>query len=244
MKKLDLETAENLAAKMRSEYLRISSNEPVNTKTALRQLNIMTVYSPLSDNIFGLSLMTQDRKNRFMLVNSNMTRGAQHFTVAHELYHLYFDENPHPHLCNQPFTDPAERSANLFASALLMPKDGIVLSIPTEELKKKEIGVDTLLRLEYLYGISHKTMIVRLKELHVIKPTYADFLNGLAITKEAALRGYDGKLYRKGDGERMIIGDFGSKARKLFEEEKISEGHYLELLNMIGYGKSEDCSGC
>ena len=143
MKKLDLETVENLAAKMRSEYLRISSNEPVNTKTALRQLNIMTVYSPLSDNIFGLSLMTQDRKNRFMLVNSNMTRGAQHFTVAHELYHLYFDENSHPHLCNQPFADPAERSANMFASALLMPKDGIVMSIPTEELKKKEIGIDT-----------------------------------------------------------------------------------------------------
>ena len=40
MKKLDFETAEHLAAKMRSEYLRISSSEPVNTETVLRQLNI------------------------------------------------------------------------------------------------------------------------------------------------------------------------------------------------------------
>ena len=75
MKKIDLETAENLAAKMRSEYLRVSSNEPFNTKTTLRQLNIMTVYSPLSDNIFGLSLMTKDRKNRFMLINSIQREG-------------------------------------------------------------------------------------------------------------------------------------------------------------------------
>ena len=116
--------------------------------------------------------------------------------------------------------------------------------IPIEELKKKEVTIDTVLRLEHLYGISHTTMVLRLKELHVISPEYADALKNLSITKEAALRGYDDKLYRKGDGERLVIGDFGSKARKLFEEEKISEGHYLELLNVIGYGKSQDSAGC
>ena len=83
MRKIDFETAENLATKMRSEYLRISNSEPINMKTALRQLNIMTVFKPLSDNIWGLSLMTSDRKNRFMLVNSNVTLGGQHFTIAH-----------------------------------------------------------------------------------------------------------------------------------------------------------------
>lgn len=244
MKKIGFETAENLAAKMRSEHLRISSSEPVNTETVLRQLNILTVFRPLSDNIFGLSLITPDKKNRFMLVNSKVTPGAQHFTIAHELYHLYFDENPQPHFYNPLFTEPSERSANMFASALLMPKEGVMNVIPAEELKKKEVSIDTILRLENLYGISHTTMALRLKELHVIGPEYADELKGLSITKEAALRGYDDKLYRKGDGERLVIGDFGSKARKLFEEEKISEGHYLELLNVIGYGKSKDSAGC
>lgn len=244
MKKLDFETAEHLAAKMRSEYLRISSSEPVNTETVLRQLNILTVFRPLSDNIFGLSLITPDKRNRFMLVNSKVTLGAQHFTIAHELYHLYFDENPQPHFYNPLFTEPSERSANMFASALLMPKEGVMNVIPTEELKKKEVSIDTILRLEHLYGISHTTMVLRLKELHVISPEYADELKSLSITKESALRGYDDKLYRKGDGERLVIGDFGSKARKLFEEEKISEGHYLELLNVIGYGKSQDSAGC
>ena len=42
-----------------------------------------------------------------------------------------------------------------------------------------------------------------------------------------------------------MIGDFGAKARELFEKDIISEGHYVELLNMIGYGcgEGEDCAG-
>ena len=55
MKRIDFETAENLGARMRSEFLRLSSSEPINMKTALRQLNILTVFRPLSDNIGGLS---------------------------------------------------------------------------------------------------------------------------------------------------------------------------------------------
>jgi hypothetical protein len=31
----------------------------------------------------------------------------------------------------------------------------------------------------------------------------------------------------------VVIGDFGEKARLLFEQERISEGHYVELLNLL-----------
>jgi hypothetical protein len=43
-----------------------------------------------------------------------------------------------------------------------------------------------------------------------------------------------------------VIGDFGVKARELYERDIISEGHYWELLNMIGYGcgEGEDSAGC
>lgn len=244
MKKLNKETAEILAQKMRSEYLRISDSEPVNMKTVLRQLNIMTVYRPLSDNLFGLSLATNDKRHRFMLVNSNSTRGRQHFTIAHELFHLYFDENPQPHFCGQTTdTDPTERSANLFASALLMPKDGLLKHISKNEIMSREVEIDTLLKIEHLYGVSHLTLVLRLKELQLISQSCVEKMKALNITYEALLRGYDTDLYQKGN-ENLVIGDFGSKARKLFEEDRISEGHYLELLNLIGYGKSENCSGC
>jgi len=243
MKKIDFETAENLAAKLRSEYLRISSSEPINMKTALRQLNIMTVYRPLSDNLFGMSLLSSDKQHRFMLVNSNSTRGRQHFTIAHELYHLYFDENPKPHFCSKDNdTEPAERSANIFASALLLPKEGLLQNISTAEISNKGVEIDTLLRLEHLYGTSHQTLLVRLKELRIITPAFFDKMQNISVTRESSMRGYDLDLYQKGN-EGLIIGDFGSKARKLFEEDKISEGHYLELLNLIGYER-QDSAGC
>jgi len=34
--------------------------------------------------------------------------------------------------------------------------------------------------------------------------------------------------------EGLVIGNFGEKARKLFDARKNSEGHYLELLHKIG----------
>ena len=42
----------------------------------------------------------------------------------------------------------------------------------------------------------------------------------------------DLSLYQPGN-EGVVIGDFGEKARLLFEQERISEGHYVELLNLL-----------
>lgn len=244
MNKLTIDQAEDLAAKMRV-MLHSTDAEPLNTKTIVRQLNIMTMFRPLSETLWGLSLKSPDDKSKFILVNSNSTRGCQHFTIAHELFHLYFDENPEPHFCgNINETNPTERSANMFASALLMPRSGILRNIPNNEIVTREVSVETILRLEYLFGVSHSTMVLRLKELKLISQKCVDMLLNISITREAALRGYDGRLYIKAHNEGLVIGDFGSMAKRLYDEEKISEGHYLELLNMIGYGKEEGGSGC
>jgi Zn-dependent peptidase ImmA (M78 family) len=237
MKKITLEIAELLAEKLRCDELNFSKNEPVSIKTVLRKLNILTIFRPLSENVWGLSLITPDKKHKFILVNSNISIGAQNYTVAHELFHLYFDENPKPHLCGQEHNEPTERSANIFASVFMLPKEGILKNISHEEIINKEVKIDTCLRLEQLYEVSHKTFILRLKELNIISSSCFEKLQNLSIKKEASLRGYDDSLYSRGN-ENLIIGDFGSKARQLYEMEKISEGHYLELLNLINYGKS------
>ena len=53
------------------------------------------------------------------------------------------------------------------------------------------------------------------------------------------MRGYDLALYDKGN-ENLIIGDYGTMAKRLFDEELISEGHYLELMRKIGYEESQN----
>ena len=54
----------------------------------------------------------------------------------------------------------------------------------------------------------------------------------MEIQQIAAEYGYDLALYQPGN-EGVVIGDFGEKARLLFEQERISEGHYVELLNLL-----------
>lgn len=243
MKRLNLDTAELLAGQTRSN-LGIGQDEPVNMKTVIRQLNCLTIYRPLSEMLFGLSLKSPGGEDRFILVNSNSTRGRQHFTIAHELFHLLFDENPKPHFCSkEEGKDPSERSADMFASALLMPRSGIIKSIPADEIAGKAVSIDTAIRIGQLFGVSHSTLTIRLKELRIISQQEADRMMAISIRKEAGLRGFDRSLYESGN-HGLVIGDFGSMARKLYEEEKISEGHYMELLNMIGYGEGENSAGC
>lgn len=240
MIKITIDTAERLAQQMRVK-LRMGTSEPLNMKTVIRQLNIMTLYRPLSEGVWGLSLKSDDGK-LFMLISSNATRGSQHFTIAHELYHLFYDDNPKPHFFDRDMMrNPAERYANMFASALLMPKEGLLNQIPESEYRDRTITIETALRLEQLYGVSHSTFVIRLQELKMISAQNADYLKSLTITNEAKLRGFDTSLYHKGN-ENLIIGDYGIKARQLFEQDLISEGHYLELLQKINYGEGKDHS--
>lgn len=244
MSRITLDIAENCAMKLRTT-LQLSLTEPINIKTVIRLLGVVTLYRPLSDTLYGLSLKSADDRCRFMLVNSNSTRGRQHFTVAHELYHLYFDENPQPHFCKEGQHDESERSANMFARAFLMPRAGVMKAIPDEELATGQVSLTTVLNLESLFGVSHTAMLIRLKELKLITNSVFDKYQTVRVTSEASLRGLSTDLYQKGN-EGLIIGDFGAKARELFEKDKISEGHYIELLNKIGYGieEGENSAGC
>jgi hypothetical protein len=112
-----------------------------------------------------------------------------------------------------------------------MPSQGILGEIPADELRKG-ISVSTILRLEQLFSVSHEAMVYRLRALSVISESDIERLFGLTISDVARANGYDLSLYQKGN-ENVTLGDFGSNARKLYEMEKISEGHYLELLNQI-----------
>lgn len=232
MRTLPLESLEDLAEKFRATY-GLGGAEPFNAKTILRRLNVLTMYRPLSENLWGLSLKTPDGKELFMLVNSNSTRGRQHFTIAHELFHLLYEERPTPHFCNgNDAKDPSEKNADMFASCLLMPRQGILKNLSEEEIVNKKPLMSSLLKIEQLYGVSHQALVYRMKRLRLISEEGLQRLIKVNIQQSAYEYGVDQSLYKPGN-ENLVLGDFGVKARELFEEEKISEGHYMELLNLI-----------
>lgn len=229
MKRLTISEAETLADKFRIDA-GLNLSESIDIKSLLRKLGITTMFRPLSENSDGISCKSRSGK-RFILVNSNATRGRQHFTIAHEIYHLYYDNNPTPHMCGGK-AEGEEKNANLFAGALLLPRSGVISMLSVEEIKGKKVELATILRIEQYFGVSRINLLIRLKDLGLINESQLKQYRLIPVKESAKEYGYDLSLYEPGNNN-LLIGDFGEKARLLYEAGKISEGHYQEFLNMI-----------
>jgi Zn-dependent peptidase ImmA (M78 family) len=237
MSRLSIATIERYAKDFRVNYIDTDLDSPINIKTVLTKLGVLALFRPLSEGLCGLSIRSTT-DDRFMLINSNNNIGRQHFTVAHELYHLYYGTNTVPHICRLGGKEPEEVNADSFASALLMPEKGLIQQLPGEEYRSGKISMATLLRTERVFGVSHDALLIRLLKLHIINDaTYQQF-KSVTITSEAARYGYDTSLYRPGNNG-LYIGTLGEMAKKEFDRGKISEGHYLEILNMLPNERQE-----
>ena len=237
MKASLLNLVESQVSKFR-QMTGLSDSEAVNLKSLLLKLNVLTIYRPLSDNFSGMSLKSGDK--RFMLVNSNHPKCRQHFTIAHELYHLYLDPNPTPHnyMADGKKND-VEQCADAFALMFLMPADGVRQMIPDNELMAGRGSLASVLRIGHYFSVSFSAVLNRLYDLKLIDRNERDAFSKYPVRKTAREYGYDTALYKPGN-ENLVIGNFGEKARRLFDEDKISEGHYMELLHKIGINDSED----
>lgn len=220
------------------QYVGLSDSEAVNLKSLLLKLNVLTLYRPMSVSFSGMSL--KGNGQRFMLINSNQPKCRQHFTIAHELYHLFMEDNPIPHRCQiGGKKSESEQCADAFALRFLMPADGVRQMIPDIEIKQGKVSLATILKIGHYFGISHSAVLNRLSDLNLISRIERESLAGISVKRASKDYGYNISIYEPGN-EGLVIGDFGEKARKLYESDKISEGHYLELLHKLGIDGNED----
>jgi Zn-dependent peptidase ImmA (M78 family) len=211
----------------------IANTEPIRFKSWLIKLKVLAVFKPLSENFSGMAL--KQNEERFILINTNHSLGKQHFTIAHELYHLFIQEDFQSMVCNTGIFDKKnkiEYEADIFASYLILPEDGLINLMPKEELQKNKITLATMLEIEQYFACSRGALLNRLVGLDLIDLNkYEKYKVG--VGKSALEYGKDISLYRPGNAN-LVIGEYGAKTKKLFENEIISEGHYLSLLNDIG----------
>jgi len=213
----------------------LNSFEPISFLRVLQRLDVLSLFRPLSDDFSGLSYKSGN--DYFMLINSDQSLGRQNFTVAHELYHLFYDDCFTPHICKTGLFPKGknsinERWADVFASHLILPEEGIIQLIPDDETEKNKITLPTLLKIEQSYGTSRSALLVQLQKIGLIDKNYSDKFK-TNIRRSALMYGYNTDLYETTD-PHFILGTYGSLANKLFDEEKISEGHFNELLKAIG----------
>ena len=82
-------------------------------------------------------------------------------------------------------------------------------------------------------------LLYRLKGMGIISENLRQAIQSIPVKESAVEYGYDKSLYEPGN-EGVNIGDFGEKAKILFNKGQISEGHYIELLNMITHGREKN----
>lgn len=224
---------EKTASEFRQTY-GLNDRQPIRLRSFLQELNVQTVFKPLSDSFAGMAIKVEDE--RFMLVNSNHSLARQHFTICHELYHLFVQKEFTAQVCNTGqfnYKDPEELNADWFGAYLLIPRDGVLMQIDDwDQLEKNQLKLATILKLEQFFSCSRAALLIRLEEIGLIDRTYAEqFKTG--IKRSAVQFGYTTELYNPGNAN-VTIGDYGTLARQLFDLEQISESHYTQLLIDLG----------
>ena len=222
--------AEKDALAFRHEF-DLGTSDPINIESLLVKLNIITVFAKTSDAFSGMAL--KHNRDRFMLINCNHPKGRQHFTICHELYHLYiqedflFEANTDEKVNNQ-----TEKLADFFSSELLMPLSGIKSILSSEKIVEKKISLDDVIKLEQYFQVSRQAILTRLKKLAFVSSAqydrYAD--NPMLSAK---IRGFDDSLYLP-TSPRIFSNEYFDKAKKLYENDKIGVADYAQLMADIG----------
>ena len=213
----------------------IGNDNAIDFEKLLRLLDVLTYFRPLNGDFSGMALKTKN--SCFMLVNTKHSVGRQHFTIGHELYHLFIQDGFSFQMCKAgkfDIIDKEEYNADVFSSYLLMPEAGIMKQIPEEELAwGGEISLATIIKLEQYFGVSRAAILIRLDKLGLLRSDYSRYQKN--IKKSAVEHGYPTALYDTTDHmPPIVIGNYGSKAKELFDKDKISESHYHSLMFDIG----------
>ncbi len=219
------------------ERFNLGNKLPVDLKGLLLSQGILTVFAKMSAEFSGMCLK-YDKNINFILVNSDMVLGRQNFTIAHELYHLFVQDDHEfkVHSCEvvNP-KSPIERHANTFASYFLLPRDGVVNLMQRIECNKKSINSAHIIVMCNYFGVSYQAMLVRVNKILSLSQERFDLLKAVQPIPAAKEFSLDTEVFEKPQNIDGIIGDYSSKAQFLYESELISKGHLIELLNEIKF---------
>lgn len=189
---------------------------------------ITLVSYPMSSRLSGMC--AKEGADVVICINSSTSYGRQRFTLAHELYHILYEEGTSRAVCDMTMSSnktDSEREADLFASYLLMPYDALL-----QYGEDKKWDLETIIDAEQFFQISHQAMLYRLTLDNMISREDAEIFKGVSVSSTAARLGYSKDLYFPSDKSRQYFttGEYIRKVEKMAEMDLISNGKREELL--------------
>lgn len=208
-------------------------SSPIDIFSLVQTIDTLTlVFYPLGKNMSGACFRNQ--LSSIIAINSDMSIGRQRYSLAHELYHLYFDKQMTTTICSSRIggDNENERKADQFASYFLMPPAALYEIIQYyKKDQNRRLTIMEIIKLEQHFGVSHQAMLIRLQEDGEVVPEDVTALQ-TGIIAQAAKMGFDVALYKPSPDERKkrVLGHYICQAEKLRQSDIISDGKYEELL--------------
>ena len=211
------------------------NNSPIDIFSLAQNIDRLTlVYYPMGDAMSGMCIKCAGGE-RIIAINSAMSLGRQRFSLAHELYHLNYD-NTMISLCGKKIGSgkDIEKNADAFASYFLMPAAALenkaaLLASAHSDFK---LSLDDVIRIEQYFGVSHQAAVIRLKDSAYMDPSNVEEFLICSVRQRAEMMGYSTELYKplKAEAQYKTFGSYIEQANTLFQKELISAGKYEELL--------------
>ena len=235
----------NTKAQELREILGEDANSPVDIFSLATQIEGLTlVFYPLGENISGMCV--RDGEIKLIAISSTMSYGRQRFSLAHELYHLYFDDESGFNVCSKKL-DPKsenEKCADQFASYFLAPYKSLRAAIK-KVTGGGQLSMQHIIALEQYFGMSHLAMLWRLvSDGYLSSDKLENYSSGVITT--ARYLGYDDKLYKQTPVhfQKRTYGHYLKQVEELREKDLVSPGKIEELLldafrDDIAFGLSE-----
>ena len=212
------------ANKCRREWF-ISENDPIDIFAVAENKikNLTIVFMDMGNEVSGASSRLDD--DTIIFINSKQTYARQRFTLAHEIYHLRFNEGLIT--CLNKSNDKIEKKADQFASCLLLPHGALSYYEQINNIKKWTI--DEIITAEQYFQISHHAFMWRLRNLEKITYNYYNKYKHNTINNVRKL-GLNTKLYKPYTEKNTTNGNYIYLVNKLYDDEIISFAKRDELL--------------
>lgn len=150
-----VEDAETLAEYIRSEWkLGLDPIENLMEVVEKNGFSVGVVDAP--ESFDALTVMSSDGE-RLIVLRNEVPGDRQRFTLAHELGHYFIEGGA-----------DIEKSANLFAGALLVPRETLIADVGE---RRNNISLDELHDLKMKYGASMMAILYRMRDVGIISDT-------------------------------------------------------------------------
>lgn len=237
--KLDNKTIENIKSKARQKLLEYNKlNDVIGIQIFhILELQNKVLYYPIEDEeVWGFSEKIKGRS--FVWINTAIDYDKQIFAAAHELYHLWFENESEVILksdveeIEDGFNQKEnELIANRFAAEFLINEELLLQETRTYGINKNKLDLKDILKLSHLFVVPYKTMLRRLYEVDLLsKDEFTVFMNYSSD---------EIKIWRKRLGfslpvreNKIVFDTLVDNAMQLYESKKITVQKLEYILGM------------